>query len=159
MVLTASSGWTPAQTAQVPPAIPAAKTVFVVNAGETENILNEQAYAMLSQEIAQAGHYKVVLDPSVADLVLELHYLRQPDIASNGSSGYLFSFRLVVSDRASHVPLWTVTEPLDTEAFKGGFDQRFHASFAFAVQRLGQDVRLLSLGQLPSTNGMDPRAH
>lgn len=134
----------------------AAKTVFVANAGEEENVLSEQAYSKLSQEIAQAGHYKVVLDPAAADLIFELHYEKLPDLVLGGNSDYLFQFRLLIWDRATHVPLWSVTEWMNLNAFRGNLDRKFKQSFAFSLQRLGEDVRLLSLGQLPSTNTMNP---
>jgi hypothetical protein len=137
-----------ASVATIPSQIMTAKTVFLANAGEEDNGLSEQAYASLYQSLQQVTHYQLVPTSAAADLVLELHYMAPPNIVTDGSSNYSFRFRLVVIDRESHATLWSVTEFLDTNGGKIPFEQAFQT----AIERTAGDVKLLSAGQLPSTN-------
>jgi hypothetical protein len=138
----------------IPSQITTAKTIFLANAGEEDNALSEQAYASLYQSLQQVTHYQLVPASAAADLVLELHYMAPPNIVTDGSSNYSFRFRLIVTDRESHATLWSVTEFLDTNGGKIPFEQAFQT----AIERIAGDVKLLSTGQLPSTNSQSTAA-
>jgi hypothetical protein len=108
----------------VPPALRAAKKLFVSNAGSDSGLFPEpfsgdpnRPYTEFYNALKAAGPYELVGDPAQADVVLELRLLapngpQRPD-KMNGASDPLPMLRLVVYDRATHYVLWAVTESVD----------------------------------------------
>ncbi|MGA7343871.1 MAG: hypothetical protein WBE72_05770 [Terracidiphilus sp.] len=105
----------------VPPAIRAARKIFISNAGSDSGLFPEpfsgdpnRPYTEFYNTLKAAGQYQLMNDPAQADLVLELRLLAPngPQIPNkmNGASDPLPMLRLVVYDRATHYVLWAITE-------------------------------------------------
>jgi len=91
----------------VPPAILAAKKIFLSNPGAASALYSggpNRAYNQFYASLKTAGVFEMVGDPSDADLVLELQ------IADSGSGQA--SFKLVIYDRKTQFMLWTLLEPI-----------------------------------------------
>src|SRR5271155_3172451 len=128
----------PAQTpaGPVPPAIAAAKMVFISNAGADSGLFPEpfsgdpdRAYSEFYAAIKAFGKYELVSDPSQADLILELQ-LTAPNGPSrgskvNGASDPVPMFRLVIYDRKTHYVLWAMTESIATAYLQKTHDRNF----------------------------------
>jgi hypothetical protein len=112
----------------IPPAILAARRIFVSNAGADSDLFPHpfsgepsRGYDELYAALRASGDYELVTDPGQADVVLELR-LQAPygptnPNKHNGTADPLPMFRLVIYDRPTHYILWTLTESVDT-AFK-----------------------------------------
>ncbi|HEU5349969.1 MAG TPA: hypothetical protein VFU55_00110 [Terracidiphilus sp.] len=143
--------------APIPPAIAAAQTIFLSNAGADSSLfpmslpsgsITDGTYSgdpargfnEFYSLVAQSGRFKLVSDPSAADLVLELrlyaHY------SSSHDAPYPFpSFRLVIRNRRSHYILWTLTQSIETalrqKTADGNFDYAVHGLARQLLQLTG----------------------
>jgi len=91
----------------VPPAILAAKKLFLSNSGASSAVYSggqNRAYNQLYAALQNSGFFEMAADPSDADLVLEL----QSFDSGPGST----TFRLLIYDRKTHFLLWTLLEPI-----------------------------------------------
>ena len=138
--LIASSGFAqqaaPVCNAPVPPAILAAKKIFVSNAGGDSGLFPSpfsgdpsRGYNQFYAGLKANGQYQLVDDPSQADLVLELQ-LTAPNGPSNGSkvngsSNPVPMFRLAVYDRQTHYTLWAFTQSIDIAFLQKTHDRNF----------------------------------
>jgi hypothetical protein len=142
--------------APVPPAIRAAKKLFLSNAGSDSGLFPEpfsggpsRPYMELYNGLKATGHYELVNDPAQADLVLELRLMapagpQNPD-KQKGSSDPLPMLRLVVYDRATHYVLWAMTESVE-----GAYLQKTHdRNLDLAIAALVGDYESVS-GTLPA---------
>jgi hypothetical protein len=120
----------------VPPAIAAAKTIFVSNAGSDSGLFPEpftgdpdRPYAEFYTALKAAGNYTLVGDPSQADLVLELRLVAPygPSEANKqkGASDPLPMFHLVVYDGKTHYILWAVTSSIEIAYLQKTHDKNF----------------------------------
>lgn len=145
--------------APVPPALRAATRIFVSNAGGDSGLFPSpfsgdasRGYNQLYAALKASGRHQLVMDPSEADLVLELQ-LTAPNGPSsgskvNGASDPVPMFRLVVYDRKSHYILWAFTQSIEI-----AFKQKTHDhNFDDAVEALALEFEALS-GKAP------PAAH
>lgn len=118
----------------VPPAIRAAKNIFVSNAGSDSGLFPEpfsgdpnRPYTEFYNALKATAQYKLVSDPGQADLVLELRLLApngpQNPSKVNGASDPLPMLRLVVYDRATHYVLWAITESVETALLQKSHDR------------------------------------
>jgi hypothetical protein len=126
----------PVSNAPVPPAILAAKKIFVSNAGGDSGLFPSpfsgdpsRGYNQFYAGLKANGQYQLVDDPSQADLVLELQ-LTAPNGPSNGSkvngsSNPVPMFRLTVYDRQTHYTLWAFTQSIDIAFLKKTHDRNF----------------------------------
>ena len=92
----------------VPPAILAAKTIFISNSGASSALYSggqNRAYNQLYASLQASRFFEMVGDPADADLVLELQ------ISDSGPGSA--TFRLVIYDRKTHFVLWTLLEPIN----------------------------------------------
>jgi hypothetical protein len=92
----------------VPPAILAAKKIFVSNSGASSALYSggqNRAYNQFYAALQGSGFFELVEDPSEADLVLELQ------ISDSGPNNA--TFRLLIHDRKTHFLLWTLLEPIN----------------------------------------------
>jgi hypothetical protein len=133
-VLSQEPASTPA--APVPPAIRAAKKIFVSNAGADSGLFPSpfsgdpsRGYLQLYAGLKATGQFDLVDDPAEADLVLEL-LLTAPNGPTNGSkvngaSNPVPMFRLVVYDRKTHYVLWTLTESIQIALLQKTHDRNF----------------------------------
>jgi hypothetical protein len=91
----------------VPPAILAAKKIFLSNSGASNALYSggqNRAYNQLYAALQTSGFFDLAADPSDADLVLELQiYDSGPGSAT---------FKLLIYDRKTHFLLWTLLEPI-----------------------------------------------
>ncbi|HEY1159135.1 MAG TPA: hypothetical protein VGE83_00805 [Terracidiphilus sp.] len=120
----------------VPPAIRAARKIFVSNAGADSGLFPSpfsgdpnRGYDQLFAGLKAAGQYELVDDPADADLVLELQ-LTAPNGPSkgskvNGASDPVPMFRLVVYDRKTHYVLWAFTESIEIAFLQRTHDRNF----------------------------------
>jgi len=123
-------------TAPIPPAITAAKRIFVSNAGADSGLFPSpfsgdpnRGYNQLYAGLKATGHYQLVSAPSEADLVLELQ-LTAPNGPSqgskvNGASNPVPMFRLVVYDSKTHYALWAFTQSIDIAFLQKTHDRNF----------------------------------
>lgn len=137
--------------APIPPAIAAAQTIFLSNAGADSNLFPmsmssggtsdgpysgdpARGYDEFYSLVAQSGRFKLVSDPSAADLVLELRLYSPAGISSytkfSGPGTPPPMFRLVLRDRRSHYILWTLTQTVEgalrQKTADGNFDYAVH---------------------------------
>jgi hypothetical protein len=120
----------------IPPAIRAAKRIFVSNAGADSGLFPSpfsgdpnRGYNQLFAGLKAAGQYQLVNDPTEADLVLELQ-LTAPNGPSkgskvNGASDPVPMLRLVVYDRKTHYVLWAFTESIEIAFLQKTHDRNF----------------------------------
>ena len=120
----------------VPPALLAAKTVFLSNAGADSGLFPQpfsgdpnRGYDGFYAALKQSGKHELVDDPGKADLVLELQ-LTAPNGPSsgnkqNGASDPLPMFRLTIYDRQTHYILWALTESIDVAVLQKTHDKNF----------------------------------
>jgi hypothetical protein len=146
-----------APAAPIPPAIFAAKTAFVSNAGADSGLFPhpfsgdpDRAYNQFYAALQDWGRYNLVVDPDAADLVLELR-LFAPNGPTNankqkGASDPLPMFRLSVIDRKSHFTLWALTESIDPANLQKTHDRNFDVALA----TLALDLRRLATSKAPS---------
>jgi hypothetical protein len=137
------------QAGPVPPAILAAKTIFVSNAGADAGLFPEvfsgaglssepfsgdpdRAYTEFYSALKTTGDYTLVDDPGQADLVLEIRltapYGPTNPNRQNGAPDPLPMFRLVVYQRSTHFVLWTVTHSIDFAYLRRTHDKNFDQS-------------------------------
>jgi hypothetical protein len=120
----------------IPPAIRAAKKIFVSNAGADSGLFPEpfsgdqnRAYTEFYADLKAEGLFELTGDPSSADLVLELHLIAPngPSAPNKqyGASDPLPMFRLVVFDRKTHYVLWTLTESIAPALLQKTHDRNF----------------------------------
>lgn len=143
----------------VPPAILAAKKIFVSNAGGDSGLFPSpfsgdpsRGYTEFYTMLKAAGHYDLVTDPGEADLVLELQlsgrssHLESSSVNKvNGSPDPLPMFRLVVYDRKSHYVLWTLTQSIEVAYLQKSHDRNFDD----ALNALVRDFQAIS-GKSPA---------
>jgi hypothetical protein len=127
------------QAAPVPPAILAAKKIFVSNAGADSGLFpspfsgdTSRPYVQFYAALKAAGEFELVPDPVDADLVLELQLIapnRPGKVVEgnkvNGASDPLPMFRLVVYDRKTHFALWTLTRSVEVAFLQKTHDRNF----------------------------------
>ncbi len=120
----------------VPPALLAAKSVFVSNAGGDSGLFpapfsgdTNRAYAEFYSTLQSSGAFQLVSDPSQADLVLELRlfapYGPSNDNKQHGTADPRPMFRLAVYDRKTHYILWTVTQSVEIAFLQKTHDRNF----------------------------------
>jgi hypothetical protein len=126
----------PAAIPPVPPALLAAKSVFVSNAGADSGLFptpfsgdTNRAYAEFYSALQSSGAFQVVSDPSEADLVLELRlfapYGPTNPNKQNGAADPRPMFRLAVYDRKTHYILWTATQSVEIAFLQKTHDRNF----------------------------------
>ncbi len=131
--------------APVPPAIRAAKRIFVSNAGGDSGLFPSpfsgdpnRAYNEFYASLKATGQYDLVNDPSDADLVLELQLLAPngPTNGSkiNGASDPLPMLRMVVYDRRSHYVLWAFTQSIEIALLQKTHDRNFDGAVTAILQ-------------------------
>jgi len=130
------------QAGPVPPAILAAKKIFVSNAASDSGLFpspfsgeRNRAYNQFYSALKAAGQYELVADPADADLVLELQLSFTPNIptASRPTPAYPF-FRLVVYDRKTHYVLWATTEWIEFAYMQSTHDRNFGSALSALVR-------------------------
>jgi hypothetical protein len=126
----------PVSAAPIPPAILAAKKIFVSNAGGDSGLFPSpftgdpsRAYNQLYAGLKANSQFELVSDPAQADLVLELQ-LTAPNGPSsgskvNGASNPVPMFRLVVYDGHTHYILWAFTQFIDVAFLQKTHDRNF----------------------------------
>jgi hypothetical protein len=146
----------------VPPAIRAAKKIFISNAGSDSGLFPEpftgdpdRPYTEFYNALKAAGQYQLVSDPAQADLVLELRLLApngpQDPNKSYGASDPLPMLRLVIYDRATHYVLWAITESV-----QGAIGQKNHdRTLDQAIERTAFDFERVS-GNAPAAAPATP---
>jgi hypothetical protein len=128
-----------AQAGPIPPAIQAAKKIFVSNAGADSGLFpspfsgdTNRSYNQFYTALKASGQFELVADSSEADLVLELQLIARSSPPagdsvnkSNGASDPLPMFRLVIYDRKNHYILWTLTQSVERAYLKKTHDHNF----------------------------------
>ena len=147
------------QPGPVPPALVAAKSVFVSNAGGDSGLFPEpffksgelysgdpnRGYAEFYAALQSTGKFALVADPSQADLVAELR------IVTGRSADFLYlpMFRLVIYDGKTHYILWTITRSIQPanrhKTQNKNFDIALHDT-------LHQFLRITGRESLPKVN-------
>jgi hypothetical protein len=137
------------QAGPIPPALAAAKTVFVSNAGADSGLFPEpftgdpdRPYTEFYAALKASGDYTLVGDPAQADLVLELRLVAPYGPTSpnkqNGTADPRPMFRLVVYDGKTHYILWTVTHSIELAYLQKTHDKNFDAALAEVLNQFLQ---------------------
>ncbi len=124
------------QAGPIPPAITAARTIFVSNAGADSGLFPEpfsgdpdRPYTEFYSALKTTGDYTLVGNPAQADLVLELRLFAPygPTNANkqNGTADPRPMFRLVIYDGKTHFILWTVTSSIELAYLQKTHDKNF----------------------------------
>jgi hypothetical protein len=136
----------------VPPAITAAKSVFLSNAGSDSYLFpqpfsgdTDRAFRQFYATVQGWHRYQLVTDPAQADLVLELQFTAQASLPSADKVTSLAKplpmLRLVIYDRATHFTLWALTESVEPALLQKNHDRNFDtavAALADKLKNLGQ---------------------
>ena len=116
-----------ASAAPIPPAILAAKKVFLSNAGADSGLFPSpfsgdpsRAYVQFYAALKAAGQFELVEDPSEAK--------------ANGASDPLPMFRLVIYDRKTHYVLWTLTDSIAWAVGQKNHDRTFDEALSYLHQ-------------------------
>lgn len=147
-VTAAGQSSAPSSSAPLPSALASASKLFLGNAGDQENADCLRAYNDFYEGISASGKYQVVLDPSEADLVLELHYeisLGQA-VASHDTNASVRQFRVVLLDPKTHVVLWSLTERTNYALLQGNRNKNLDET----VAKLVDDLQQLLASQPPN---------
>ena len=137
------------QAGPIPPAIAAAKNIFVSNAGADSGLFPEpftgdpdRPYTEFYSALKATGDFTVVGDPAQADLVLELRLFAPygPTNANkqNGTADPRPMFRLVVYDGKTHYILWTVTSSIELAYLQKTHDKNFDTALAQVLNQFLQ---------------------
>ena len=130
-----------------PPALAAAKTVFVSNAGADAGLFPQpfsgdpnRAYAEFYNSLKSSGAFTIVDDPSEADVVLELQ-LTAPDGPTNankqnGAADPRPMFRLTILDQKTHYILWTITQSVAVAYLQKTHDHNFDEALTAVLNQL-----------------------
>lgn len=97
-------------TAPLPALLSNTHSIFIGNAGDQENADCLRAYNDFYAGVDALHHFKIVNDPSSADMIVELHYeisLAGSKVSSEDSTR---QFRAVLIDRQTHTVVWSLTE-------------------------------------------------
>jgi hypothetical protein len=150
--------------APVPPALAAAKTIFISNAGADAGLFPEpftgdpsRGYNELYRSLQSSGAFVLTADPSQADLVLELRLTAPygPSHANKmqGASDPLPMFTLTVYDRKTHYVLWTLTQTVEYAVLQKTHDRNFDTAIGYLA---GQFLSLT--GHLVGSKSPHPAA-
>jgi len=149
----------PTPAAPVPPAIFAAKKIFLANAGADSGLFPhpfsgnpDRAYNQFYAALKASDRWQLVSSPSDADLVLELRLTapygpKDPD-KQKGTSDPLPMFRLVLYEAKSHYLLWALTEAIDPANLQKTHDRNFDD----ALNALVIDFKALTSNAPPPAN-------
>jgi hypothetical protein len=109
----------------VPPAILAAKKIFLSNSGTFSSLYSgghNRAYNQLYAALQASGFFEMTGDPSDADLVMDLQ-------TYDSGPGYA-TFRLLIYDRKTHFLLWILLEPIYVCNRQKTCDNNFDEAFS-----------------------------
>ena len=102
----------------LPPRIASAHRIMLTNAGISARLPLDsgELYADIHRRLADWGYYQLVSDPQDADLIFQLDEI-DPYNGSNATPATDIynrrpSFRIIIVDARTGVPLWTVTAPI-----------------------------------------------
>lgn len=137
--------------APVPPALLAAKKIFVSNAGADSGLFPhpftgspDRSYSQFYVALQTWGRYQLVADPQESELVFELR-LTAPAGPTNankqkGASDPLPMFRLVIFDQKTHYVLWALAESILPANLQKTHDHNFDE----AIEELIVDLKKLT---------------
>ena len=151
--------------APIPPAILAAKQVFISNGGADSGLFphpfsgsQDRVYNQFYAAMQKWGRYELVAAPDDADLVFEVCLLAPVGPANpnkqKGASDPLPTFRLSVVERKSHYTLWTVNETVQLAYLQKTHDRNFDDALAALVG----DVQKISGANQAAANTAEPSA-
>lgn len=127
----------------IPEQIHSAKTVFLSNLGADPVSLSrlapatDEPFASFYAAMKSWGHYRIVTNPAIADLVLELRTASGLDDAGKFGAGPIESeFLIQIVDPHTHFTLWTVSEPIAPAALKGNWRKNLESSVNAAIDEL-----------------------
>lgn len=137
------------QPGPIPPAIAAAKTIFVSNAGADAGLFPEpftgdpdRAYTEFYAALKTTGDFTLVADPAQADLILELRlfapYGPTNSNKQNGTADPRPMFRLVIYDGKTHYILWTVTSSIELAFLQKTHDKNFDMALSSLLNQFLQ---------------------
>jgi hypothetical protein len=139
--------------APLPSAILKAQKLFLSNAGDTDNQDCLHAYNELYAGLVSDGRFQLVLEPSNADLILELHYEIRPVSLGvgkySGDGVFTRQFRLVLIDPRTRTVLWSLSEVEDNAILQSNRDKNLDS----AVAQLLTDFKTIGQPKPPKSPG------
>jgi hypothetical protein len=127
--------------APLPSQLRAAHTLFLANAGSTENVDSANAYYGVYLALAANNRYHLTETPAEAELSLEVSLDNQMSSVSNGNSYTHTVLRLVIRDTKTHSLIWTLFEPVVGE---GSNQKTLDKNLDAAVSRIVDDLNSLA---------------
>lgn len=127
--------------APLPSQLRTAHTLFLANAGSTENVDSANAYYGVYLALAANNRYHLTETPAEAELSLEVSLDNQMSSVSNGNSYTDIVLRLVIRDIKTHSLIWTLFEPV---VHYGSNQKTLDKNLAAAVSRIVDDLNLLA---------------
>ncbi len=119
--------------APLPALLSNTQSIFIGNAGDQENADALRAYNAFYEGIDALHRFKLVTDPSQADMIVELHY--EIDLGGSKVSGgnSARQFRAVLFDAKTHTLVWSITERTNYAAFQKNRDKNLDAAMVALV--------------------------
>jgi hypothetical protein len=135
--------------APVPSAILSSQKIFISNCGADPRLFagsrafkqwgisgnTNRPYDQFYAALKATGHYKLVDDPTDADVVLELSFYLPPQVVAIDEGYPDPLLQLVIYDRKTHYVLWTLTNTLEFASTEKNRERNFSdAILAVAAQ-------------------------
>ena len=127
--------------APLPSQLSTAHTLFLANAGSTENIESTNAYYGVYLALAANNRYHLTETPAEAELSLEVSLDNQISSISNGNSDTDIVLRLAIRDTKTHSLIWTLFEPV---VHYGSNQKTLDKNLDAAVSRIVDDLNSLA---------------
>lgn len=145
--LAACATFSPAQTitpatAPLPALLYRVSSVFVASGGDQSNEDCLRAYNTFYAGLGLLQRFKLVDDPSNADIVAELHYEIDlgASLVSDHNRKSSRQFRVVLLDPKTHVAVWSLTEHSNYAVFQKNRDKDLTEAIAALVHDFSMTV-------------------
>jgi hypothetical protein len=121
-----------------PSQLTTAKAVFISNESDSDNAESEKNYDRFYESIQKISRFTIVLDPSKADIVLELNVLAVP--GSGKDTRVYIHHRLRILDPKTDVVLWSLRENDGSAVLQSSRDKDAQN----AIDRLSADLQTIT---------------
>lgn len=148
--LLAGAPFVTAQQAASSPSVPlpapllSAQKVFLANGGAEPVLANyfrsaglaDEPYASLYGALRTWGRWQMESSPDGADLILVVDAAATAGVYNNGVPSYDLHLDVRILDGKTHLPLWTVNQPLEGAYRKATFAKNYQDAIAGLITQL-----------------------